>query len=123
MPRLDSAENVMKNAAHHGVKLEVPKDENMVYAEPRHKVTRELRLGIQEHKTDLMRLLLMEQAEEFLKHRWHRDGNPAVLEPHREEIEALRVDNAPMDQYRQAVRDYVMAGILESRRAKQARAE
>lgn len=110
-------EDIKRHAGFLGVKLEVPKDRDVVHATPKARVTDDLAESIRSNRDKLMRDLLMEQATRYLAQRWINAASSQVL------YDAVKaVDDCPHDKpysaYRAAVREYVKAGMTEIARAK-----
>jgi hypothetical protein len=111
-----TAGDVMKNAAHHGVSLGVPKDRDVIVARPKAAVTPELAQGIRQHRDVLMRDVLMRQATQYLEEHHVKGANLSVLDEPSDEVEASYPVDEPMERYRAAIRAYVAAGMAEFRR-------
>ena len=101
-----------------GVAMEVPRDKDVVTLSPPERVTDELREAIRENKGWVMRNLLVEQAVRYLNENYVKGADITVLyEPGRRMDEAYSLE-VPLEQYRQAVREYVRAGMREFRRVR-----
>ena len=112
----EEARQVWKNARHNGLTLRVPKDRDVVIATPKSRVTPELAAGIREHKDELMRQILLDQAMGYLADRYVSGADLSRLRSHERDLEEAR--DEPLGNYRQAIRAYVEAGLEEFDRAR-----
>jgi hypothetical protein len=111
------APNTFKNAIRCGVTLSVPKDEDVIKAKPKERITEELAMNIKRNKDELMRYLLLQQAFTFLNQHYVKGADLSVLKKPGD-----RMDKAEsMSEYREAIREYVKAALAEFKRAKQSR--
>ena len=110
------AEQIRARAKHLGVTLSVPKDRDVIVANPRSNVTDELADAIRENKDALIRDVLMRDALAFLNERWVRGADTGALHRAGERLNATF--GGPLPGYRKAVREYVEAGLTEIRRAR-----
>ena len=121
MEKFATAQAVRLNAEHHGVTLEVPKDEDVIVARPGYKVTAELEQGLRDHKEELMRDLLREQAMRYLSHNYVKGTDHSVFDEPSKRLNEATANGVPMDEYRAAIREYVMAGVEEYKRVRRER--
>lgn len=103
-----------------GVEMEVPRDKDVVTLSGGERVTDELREAIRENKGWVMRNLLVEQALHYLNDNYVNGANLSVLHEPSKRIDSLYDLDVPFSQYRQAVREYVQAGMREFRRVREA---
>lgn len=106
-----------------GVRLHVPKDRNVVLVAKLNKsrITPELAEAIGENKEHLMREVLYRQAVDYLEERYVPGTNLKVIHDARMVVRAKGMGLAPMDEYREAVREYVQEGLRAISEAKGAK--
>lgn len=119
--RFVSASDVLANAEHHGIKLYVPPDKDVIRTDAE-RIPEELTNGIRAHKDQLIRDLLMQQAVDYLAKRSVSGADMSVLDEPGYRMNMLYESQHPLTEYRKAVRDYVTAGLREIRKARASRA-
>jgi hypothetical protein len=119
--RMDALEHVVSLATSLGIHMEVPKDRDEIDYYPRENATDELLGAMKKHKPLLMRHLLMDQALDYVGRHWDEDNDWEVLVEPSERMEKFWPPNTSFAQFRQAIRDYVTAGLQESKRVRAAK--
>lgn len=114
-------DETLRQLERRGVRLRVPKDRDVVLANNKARITPELAEAIRENKEHLMREVLYRQAVDYLEERCVPGANLKVIHDARMVVRAKGMGLAPMDEYREAVREYVQEGLRAISEAKGAK--
>lgn len=126
-PREFDAPGTYALALSQGVRLRVPRDEDVILAAPIKEglgISEELADNITRNKQELMRFLLLKQAYTYLNEHAVEGFDPSVFGAPGELVDEAALASVPMKDYRQAIRAYVQAGLKEFARTRsEARSE